>query len=296
MEPRLWTPDMVIYHHPCQDGWGARLACDLRWPDATYVPANYGNPPPDVAGLNVLIVDFSYKRPVLEELATKAASIVILDHHKTAAEDLAPFQRYKDAPDRFTRATVALMISDFQRGGYPPIVAAFDMSRSGAMMAWDFAHRGVPAPPLIEAIQDRDLWRFELPHSKALATLLRTVPDDVMHWHALLLRPFEELVAEAHPMQVYHDSLVESLAAKPELVTIDGVDFVRANVPYMFASDVGHLLLERFPGTAAMTWSDGNGYRHVSLRSLDDRADVSEFAKKYGGGGHRNAAGYRVPL
>jgi nanoRNase/pAp phosphatase (c-di-AMP/oligoRNAs hydrolase) len=32
-----------------------------------------------------------------------------------------------------------------------------------------------------------------------------------------------------------------------------------------------------------------------SLRSRDDREDVSAMAKKFGGGGHRNAAGFRVP-
>jgi oligoribonuclease NrnB/cAMP/cGMP phosphodiesterase (DHH superfamily) len=288
---------MVIYHSPCQDGWGARLACYLRWPNAVYVPANYGNPPPDVAGLNVLIVDFSYKEGVLRDMARVASSIVVLDHHKTAKEDLFRYQVAGTESGEFNYLTAPLELIGAADSEEPlPLVALFDMERSGAMLAWNFAHPDEPAPALIEAIQDRDLWRFNLPHSKALATLLRTVPDDVMHWHALLMTPFEQLVAEAHPMQVYHDSLVEALAEKAELVTIDGVDFVRANVPYMFASDVGHLLLERNPGTAAMTWSDGNGYRHVSLRSLDDRKDVSDFAKKYGGGGHRNAAGYRVPL
>lgn len=295
MNVRAWKPDMVIYHHPCQDGWGARLACYLRWPDAEYVPANYGHPPPDVAGLKVLIVDFSYKADVLAAMGQVADSIVILDHHKTAAEDLAPFAFASD-PVRFTRATVATMLDDLKRGNYAPIRALFDMNRSGAMMAWNFIHPDQPAPELIKAIQDRDLWRFEFEHSKPLATLLRTVPDNIESWVALLERPFADLVAESRSMQTYHESIVESLAAKAELVTIDGFDVVRCNAPYMFASDVCHLMLERNPGTIAMTWSDGEGYRHVSLRSLDDRPDVSAFAKKYGGGGHRNAAGYRVPL
>lgn len=295
MTERPWSPDMVIYHSPCQDGWGARLACYLRWPDADYVPANYGNPPPDVAGLNVLIVDFSYKIDTLRDMGRVASSIVILDHHKTAAEDLAPF-RFASDPGRFTLATVASMLADLQRGNYPPIVALFDMERSGAMLAWNFAHPDEAAPPLIEAIQDRDLWRFELEHSKSLATLLRTVPDDVLSWVSLLELPFQQLVDESQAMQTYHESIVEALADKAESAFIDGHAVVRCNAPYMFASDVGHLMLERYPGTIAMTWSDGGGYRHVSLRSLDDRPDVALFAQKYGGGGHRNAAGYRIPL
>jgi hypothetical protein len=41
-----------------------------------------------VTGLDVAIVDFSYKRPVMVELASKAKSILVLDHHKTAQADL----------------------------------------------------------------------------------------------------------------------------------------------------------------------------------------------------------------
>ncbi|WP_224794071.1 DHHA1 domain-containing protein [Pseudomonas fluorescens] len=33
-----------------------------------------------------------------------------------------------------------------------------------------------------------------------------------------------------------------------------------------------------------------------SLRSTDEGMDVSEVASQYGGGGHRNASGFRVPF
>jgi len=52
----------------------------------------YQNPPPDVTGKDVILVDFSYKRPILDEMKSKAASILILDHHKTAMEDLQGFE------------------------------------------------------------------------------------------------------------------------------------------------------------------------------------------------------------
>jgi uncharacterized protein len=38
------------------------------------------------------------------------------------------------------------------------------------------------------------------------------------------------------------------------------------------------------------------GSRTWSLRSEDSRQDVSEVASTFGGGGHRNAAGFRVPV
>ena len=44
---------------------------------------------------------------------------------------------------------------------------------------------------------------------------------------------------------------------------------------------------------AACYWDTPKG-RVFSLRSSDDGADVSEVAKQYGGGGHRNASGFTV--
>ena len=46
---------------------------------------------------------------------------------------------------------------------------------------------------------------------------------------------------------------------------------------------------------AVCYWDTLQG-RVFSLRSTDDGMDVSEIAKQYGGGGHRNAAGFTVSL
>ena len=83
-------PDICIYHGNCADGFGAAWAVWKRFGDAVeFVPGVYGQEPPAVGGKHVLMVDFSYKRSVLGRMACSAASIVILDHHKTAEADLA---------------------------------------------------------------------------------------------------------------------------------------------------------------------------------------------------------------
>ena len=58
------------------------------------------------------------------------------------------------------------------------------------------------------------------------------------------------------------------------------------------SSDAGHELGKGRP-FAACYWDTPDG-RVFSLRSSADGADVSEVAKQYGGGGHRNASGFRV--
>lgn len=67
-----------------------------------------------------------------------------------------------------------------------------------------------------------------------------------------------------------------------------------ACLPYTLSSDAGHMMAKGEP-FAACYWDTPEG-RCFSLRSAEDGMDVSEIAKDYGGGGHKHAAGFRVPF
>jgi len=58
-------------------------------------------------------------------------------------------------------------------------------------------------------------------------------------------------------------------------------------------SEVGNHLCEKFPEAAfSVSYCDrADGKRSYSLRSIGE-FDVSAIAKQFGGGGHRNAAGF----
>jgi len=55
---------------------------------------------------------------------------------------------------------------------------------------------------------------------------------------------------------------------------------------------------ERLTTTCAfcLIWHDRHGRRYFSLRSREGSTDVAQIAVKYGGGGHRHAAGFSVSL
>jgi len=81
---------LCIYHGNCQDGFGSAWVVK-RFFDPHGVDFHAGvhqNPPPDVKGRDVILVDFSYKRSILEEMLSTANSVLVLDHHKSAKEDL----------------------------------------------------------------------------------------------------------------------------------------------------------------------------------------------------------------
>ncbi len=297
-----WKPDIMIYHANCADGFGAAWSAWMRWgDDVTYIPASYGDAPPDVLGKHVLIGDFSYKSDGLASLKG-AASVVIIDHHKTAEEDLRHYRRFIDKPWRFTPDVVTSMADDLRRNGYPPINALFDMNRAGARMMWDFCFPEDPLPKLIKLIEDRDLWLFKIPETKAFGAWLRCEPFDFERWQSIAGELEDEdgsaaIMAEAAAMQRFMDQKVREIAALARLSRVAGFSVPVCNCPPMFASEVGHALLLAHPSAPfAACYSDQGNSRGWSLRSADDREDVSIIARKFGGGGHRNAAGFGVPL
>ncbi|MGA8427082.1 MAG: phosphoesterase, partial [Candidatus Dormiibacterota bacterium] len=80
---------LVVYHGDCPDGFGAAFAAWKRFgEDADYVPVNHGDPPPNARGRHVLMADFAYDRGTTEKLALASASLVVLDHHRSAASEL----------------------------------------------------------------------------------------------------------------------------------------------------------------------------------------------------------------
>jgi hypothetical protein len=137
---------LCVSHALCDDGfaaaWVVRRA--LGADNVEFYPGVYGQNPPEVTGRDVVLVDFSYKRPVLEAMAEKAKSIITLDHHKTAEADLSDFglgskevRTYRDIEDLFW-ARDAAGYGEKSAIESASVISVFDMNRSGAGIAWDF--------------------------------------------------------------------------------------------------------------------------------------------------------------
>lgn len=267
----------VLYHGNCYDGFGAAWAAWKRFGDrAEYIPVNYGDTVPDLADQSeVYIVDFSYPQSVLSDLEQRMKSVIILDHHKTAWEALSN-----------------LSLVDAVLQGDQKLGARFDLNKSGAMLAWEFWH-DQPPPELINYIQDRDLWRFELPDSQEISGALRAYPLDFEVWDNLASSSgMERLRSEGGIILKFTDQLVERMCQHVQWREMGGFVIPVVNAS-LFVSEVGNRLCQLYPQTAfAAYYVDGSdGKRHWGLRSVGE-FDVSQVAKLYGGGGHRNASGF----
>ena len=179
-------------------------------------------------------------------------------------------------------------------------VALFDMQRSGAGLAWDFFFPAQQRPALIDTIEDRDLWRFALPHTREVQANVFSYPYDFRTWDFLMARGkdhmgIQDMAQEGGAIErKHHKDIAELVTASKRRMVIGGYDVPVANLPYTLSSDAGHLMCAGEPFAAC--YMDTPRGRVFSLRSSDAGVDVSEIAKRYGGGGHRNAAGFQMPI
>lgn len=315
-------PATIIYHGECPDGFGAAYAAWRRYgARADYVPMHHGEPwqPFGLADRDVFILDFSFPPDELIAMAEVARSVYLLDHHATARSPWADM--LEPAPGAGSLA--------IHRHPELPLIVAFDLNKSGARLGWEHFHPTEPLPLTIAHIEDQDLWRFRLPGTRPFCRALRLQPYDFEAWDRIVRQAdspesplYRDMVREGEAIEGFcalevdrlgNSSLVMPVSLKGE--PVDSLQATRHGLPIItdpegswravsglainangaFASDLGNHLAQR-SGTFGLIWQLGsNGDVRASLRACG-RVDVAAMAQNYGGGGHPNAAGFRMPL
>lgn len=279
----------MLYHAHCWDGFCSAWLFKQAFPDAEFHPASYGDEPPDVSGKQVFIVDFSYKRRVLSAIAQQASSLVLLDHHKTTIEDLAGMN-------------------------YEGYAVVLDVNKSGGRLAWEYlySNRLLPdrwlsannsgyslkiSPWLVDYTEDRDLWRWKLPHSREINAALRSYPLDFQMWDIFASWKWggDEMAGfarEGVAILRREKQIIDDHVRHARETEIGDYKGLCVNATVLFSEIAGELAKGRPFGTCYFDRLDGK--RQYSLRSEEGGVDVSEIAKRYGGGGHKHAAGFEI--
>lgn len=275
---------LVVYHSPCMDGAGARLAAWLAFGErADYLGADYGADESALIdacrGREVYMADVSFPRPTMEALVQASASLRVVDHHATAQKALA---------------------------GLPDVL--FDMEKSGAVLAFHDLHPGKPLPLLFAYLQDHDLYKFELPHSRELYMAVSGQPQEVGAYARMAQefddpKRFAELVRDGAAILAWHDLRCEELLASAAPVVLEGFEGLALNFdgPKTMANRIGQRLAQ-ISGTFGCLWrfDPASGEARISLRStgeVDVSAVASSLAEAFGarGGGHPKSSGTSIP-
>jgi len=266
--------NVVIYHGACPDGFGAALSAWLALGEsADYIAVDHGQDAPDVTGKTVYVLDFCFDVEQTRQMDAQAKELVILDHHESRQEDLCGFA-----------CSCGKVL--------------FDLGKSGARLAWEHFHPDAPVPKLIAHIEDRDLWRWEIPLSREYLAELDKVPHDFSAWKRILEFTPDEYDAFVRPGIIAHEkylSLCRELVKDALPVELDGQHGHMVNAHSVFVDDVGQMLYDQ-NGTFALVWHVGSaGSIKMSLRAAPGY-QVKELAKAFGGGGHPRSAAFRLPF
>jgi uncharacterized protein len=269
---------------PCIDGLCAAYAAKLAIPDAVLAPAMYGHPPslPLVKGDRIFLLDLTYPAHVIESWADAWAEITILDHHKTALEDLSGLS------DRISQT--------------------FDMKRSGAVIAWEYFHPDQPIPEIFKYVQDRDLWTKHLPDCDLISLGQSELFYGLTAEQSIALIPtltIDQLKSTGETVKTEVDKAIAFAVANHSTRIVQGhtVPFFKCRTKWekRAYSDIGNALMN----VKLRSWIFGKRDRPApfavvqtgegwALRSTDNAIGVDAIARKLGGGGHRNASGCKA--
>ncbi len=269
---------MVLYHNECYDGfgaaWVAKEALTTRGvASPEMIAVTHQVPPPDVTGARVYMVDFCYPRKVMEAMSDTAHQITVIDHHETALNDMVLFKRDN-------------------------VELVFNMACSGAGLTWDYfwshGKHTAPRPWLINYIEDRDLWKFALPDSKAISAYIMSQPYSYEGFDEMVGKGsnggLRDIVVIGEALLGKVDQYVDAMRRNVTYVDVLDRRVPIINAPYINISDLLHAMLDESGMSIGWSQRKDGGYGY-SVRSTDD-INAGAFCKRFGGGGHAKAAGF----
>lgn len=266
---------LVVFHKGCLDGIAAAWVFWKKYGnEMEYLPGIYQDDNFDIGQFRdrkVYLADFSYPWDVLVDICSVATVVFLLDHHKSALDSIGELLNLEKC-----FATT---------------------ENSGCMIAWQFLFPEESVPVQLRHIEDRDLWRFNLEFTKEITVAMYSYDISTPEaFEAVMEIPLATLVKEGIAFARQHQADLDRFkkSMRRELC-VGGYEILAFNVPGKYSSDIGNqVCLEEPSRPFVATYYDMKDGRIFSLRSVGE-FDVSRIAKIYGGGGHKNAAGFKVP-
>jgi oligoribonuclease NrnB/cAMP/cGMP phosphodiesterase (DHH superfamily) len=281
--------DVVLYHGGCPDGivgawcfWTITTKAD-RDASKLFRGVRHGSLPPYelLAGKKVVIVDFCYPLEEMKDIARVADHLTVLDHHDTAMRAIEKLEGEN-------------------------VTKVFDMARSGAQIAWDYVNPASTIRPwFVEIVADRDLWKWEIPHSREYGTALHHGDwyrfDSIEALNSMTPEQTEDvktlLLTQGTLLKSMEEKKVRICVRYSQLVEFEGYRVRLGHIDSDYRSAAGNSLNEKGDCDFAATWRYVYEVDQwwISVRAPKDcPIAVNKLCEKYGGGGHPAACGFAI--
>lgn len=284
--------DCVVYHSPCQDGtcaaWVVQYYHSLKDKEIELFPCKAGCAPDKeiehFTGKKIVFVDICPSSEYIIHMANFAQWIHIIDHHKTNFEK---FLQLANIPEN--------------------VSCNFDMNFSGCQLTWRYFFSEAE-PWFVSYIGDRDIWKFALPNTNEYFSGM--IEENLTNLEGFQ-KLYNNLENEYFKMNIFdvgkkalefREKCIQNILKYNKLhCTYKEYNIWLYSCTKDFTSDVGNRLMKyKFEDESLPDFAVGWIYDvesdefMISMRSTDEKVDVSQICKEFGGGGHRNASGCTI--
>lgn len=273
--------DVCVYHNPCSDGLASAWIVKTHIPNIGLFPYNFQSLIDDktltlFTDKKVIFVDCAPKLNEIEILKQTCKDIFVIDHHKTNKNILST-------------TNIKFIYNEYL---------------SGCQIVWKYFNNDLPVPWFINYIADRDLWTWTLPNSKTINTGLfnddhitfngldklslgNTTIDDIYKigtiYERILEKEINKNIKSAIQMR-YNEYNIWVFGGNPEYRSESGNKLL--NIPFPDGTMPNFTVFWQYNIKGNEFW--------LSFRGNDNGPDLTVICGKYGGGGHKNAAGCSV--
>lgn len=261
---------VVFYHANCTDGFTAAWVVWKKFGSkAEYIASFHEDTPPEIKNKRIYTVDMTFPEAITKKLIRDNIMVTSIDHHESSR-------------------SVTILTGDH----------AYAVNNSGSTLAWKYFFPEKPIPKFLLNVEDVDLWRKKIPGSFALYSFLDMFDFNFEVW-SRLIRDFEIPFKKKKMLDVgklflkYDSKMIDRRINKnAKLVKFEGHKIYAINETES-VSEVGARLCRIIAPFSVIWHENKNGQISVSLRG-NGHIDVSLIAQKYGGGGHKNSAAFRL--
>lgn len=274
------TNAVKILFHDDSDGYCSALAAYLVYGlNAEYICVQYGQAFPNIKldkQTEIYILDFSYSREILDEVNNKVYSLKVIDHHASAQEEL--------------------------NGAY---YAIFDMTKSGAVLSWEYFHPKKEIPFIFKIVQDRDLWKFDYPESKLFESGIKASgkSKNLANWFMLYSDDdyLAKTIEKGKIIKEIEDGVIANFIStkKFKIVNFRGHKVAVYNQTSLISEMASAINLDEELNVdyTLSYFIEKEGKVILSFRSGDrSNIDVKAIAKTFGGGGHIRSSGASLSM
>ena len=300
---------IIFAHSHCNDGlvaasimkYSLQLANHVE-PEVIFV--KYGKEQEAISKANidsettVYCVDFAFNKETTLNLCKLAKLVYVLDHHKTANENLHDLRTHYN------------------------FNFIYDVEKSGASIVRDYCKNHLNLyshiklnqkeilNKVVNMVEDRDLWKFKLPMTKEFSEYVFAYvqPNDIDRMTEILFKynllQLKTICSSGYTIMEYKNNIIKKKLDSyiPTYFHVDNTKLLIINETQQdLVSQLGNDLCKKYDVPVCLYNISGSEYStemkvNLSFRSMDHLEPVDDIARLFSGGGHRNAAAGKCSL